>query len=208
MKKKIFIDVETGGLNPKANPLLQLSGEVEIEGETVEEFNFFIAPFEGQIASKKALEVNGLTPEQIKNFMRPQNAFTSFVNLLDRHISKFNKKDKAFFIGYNSRFDEEFTREFFLRNSKTEADAMFGNGYGCYFWTPSIDVMQMAALKLAHIRGELPNFQLRTVCTYLGYDENVNWHDAKADIIATKWLFYKLLKMKRTKEISHRGKVA
>jgi DNA polymerase III epsilon subunit-like protein len=60
-------------------------------------------------------------------------------------------------------------------------------------WTPSIDVMQIAAHKLMDKRGELllPNFKLQTVCKEFGI-EDTQWHDALADIKATIKL-YKLL---------------
>lgn len=188
--KKIFIDVETGGTDHKQNPLLQLSGCVEIDGEEKEFFDHLLKPFDGQIIEDKALEVTGFTREQIATFSDPRTVYNEFLEMLDRHIDKFDKKDKAFFIGYNSRFDEDFLRGFFINNAVTEKDKEFGNYYGSYFWTPSVDVMQLAIFALAKERPSLDNFKLQTVCGYLGYDvANTDWHDAKADIAATKWLF-------------------
>ena len=104
-----------------------------------------------------------------------------------------DKTDKFHVVGYNSRFDEDFFRQFFRNCSETQKDYQYGNGYGSYFWTPSIDVMQIAARKLMGKRGELllPNFKLQTVCKAFGIEET-DWHNALADIKATIQL-YKLL---------------
>lgn len=188
--KKVFIDVETGGTNAKVNPILQLSGEVEIDGVTKEKFNYFIQPFENQVIEDEALDVTGFTREQIrKEFLEPKRVYLMFIEMLNKYIDKFDKKDKSFFVGYNSKFDEEFLREFFINNAETEREKMYGNGYGCYFWTPSVDVMALAIIALAKKRVELENFKLQTVCEYLGYNPKANWHDAQIDIHATKWLF-------------------
>ncbi|OPZ77962.1 MAG: exonuclease I [Alphaproteobacteria bacterium ADurb.Bin438] len=113
--------------------------------------------------------------------------------MLNDYVYKWDKTDKFQFIGYNSRFDEDFLRQFFINNADNDKDKMYGNGYGCYFYTPSLDVMQMAALKLMDNRKDLINFKLETVCNYFGITEE-NWHDAKADIRATKKLFKELLR--------------
>ena len=55
--KILFLDTETGGVNPKESALIQLSGIVRIDKKDVEEFNFFIKPFEGSEVNPKALEV-------------------------------------------------------------------------------------------------------------------------------------------------------
>ena len=63
--KILFLDTETGGVNPKESALIQLSGIVRIDKKDVEEFNFFIKPFEGSEVNPKALEVQGRTLEEL-----------------------------------------------------------------------------------------------------------------------------------------------
>ena len=52
--KILFIDTETGGVNPKESALIQLSGIVRIDKKDVEEFNFFIKPFARSEVNAKA----------------------------------------------------------------------------------------------------------------------------------------------------------
>jgi len=193
--KIIFIDTETGGIDCKTTPLLQISGELEVEGRTVETFDFHLKPYPGQIITDSAVAKTGLTEEIVSAYTDPNEVFIQFVAMLDKYVSKFDKQDKFQFVGYNSGFDVDFIRQFFLNNAKTEKDKEFGNGYGCYFWTPYIDVMQMAAVDLFYKRVTLPNFKLATVWNYYlnSTGQEIQWHDASADIAATKDLFWLLM---------------
>ena len=130
---KIFIDVETGGTDSKVNPLLQLSGIIDHDGKICGEFDFKIKPFKGQVAKKEALEVNKLTVDEILTFHEPLGVFDGLKYLLNGKIDKFDKADKAFFVGYNSRFDEEFLRQFFINCADNEKDKQYGNGFGFLF---------------------------------------------------------------------------
>lgn len=190
--KEVFIDVETGGLDSKVNPILQLSGEIRIDGELKESFDYFMQPFKGELLDEEALKVTGFTIEQIRGFSKPETVFKEFTKLLDKYINKWDKKDKAHMLCYNKGFDESFLREFFIKNSKTEKDREYGNGFGCYF-TYVLCVMQLALFDTLKkgVRHLLKNMKLKTVYEfYFGIDDSINWHDAKADITATRRMFY------------------
>lgn len=182
--KYLWIDTETGGVDCKVNPILQISGIIEIDGIEKENFDFKVKPFEGQKVTKEALEVTGFTVEQIKSdFEEPEKVYADLIGILEKHISKYNKKDKFTFIGYNSRFDMDFLRAFFENNN----DKYFGS----WFFFPPIDVMNLSAYSLANSRDKLTNFKLQTVFEALGLilPSNLTWHDAKADILATKMIY-------------------
>ena len=66
MNKIIFIDTETGGVNPEKASLIQLSGIIRIDKKDVEKFNFYIKPFENSEVNEKALEVQGRTLDELK----------------------------------------------------------------------------------------------------------------------------------------------
>jgi hypothetical protein len=55
--------------------------------------------------------------------------------------------------------------------------------------------MQMAAVDLFYKRVTLPNFRLATVWNYYfnSTGQEIQWHDASADIAATKDLFWLLM---------------
>lgn len=194
MAKIFWLDLETGGVDKKINPVLQISGQIEIDGEVKESFNYFVKPFDGQVIDPEALAVSHINPEDLVTFEEPRQVLNAVKRMMDNYVSFWDKTDKFHLHGYNSRFDEDFFREFFKNCSTTEKEYKYGNGFGSYFWTPSIDVMQIAARELMERRGELllTNFKLKTVCEAFGIGEDFNWHDASVDIEATKQL-YKVL---------------
>ena len=188
MSKLLYLDLETTGLYPWKNAVVQISGEVEIDGETKEKFNLLVCPFAGQIIEDSALKVNGRTREEIKTFDSPLTAFNTFKNILEKYINKWSKTDKFFMVGYNSHsFDSEFLRAFFKRNGEKY--------YGSYFWSAGHDVMLLAAYKLAEERHKMKDFKLLTVARQLGIEvDESRLHDAEYDIEITKAMYKEVIK--------------
>jgi DNA polymerase-3 subunit epsilon len=191
--KYCYIDVETGGVDFKENPLLQIAGIIEIysdEGEITEEekFNYFIKPFDGDKVDPKALAVNELTQEDIDNFDSPKSIFLKFRSLLEKYVDPFNRADKFFFLGYNAiAFDMPFVREFWHKNRD--------NYFGSWFFYPAIDVMALAAEKLKEQRWSMANFKLPTVAKELEITvEKGSLHDALYDIELTREVYKEVIK--------------
>src|SRR5690606_33638182 len=179
--KKIYIDLETTGLNEKYNGVVQLSGEIHINGKLREEFNFLCAPFVTDNIDAKALEVTRRTVEEIQTFERPQLVYTKFTNMLGRYVNKFNRKDKFAFVGYNAEFDMRMLRGWFEKNN----DKYLGS----WFYFLPLCVMHYAAFHLQHKCSELPNYKLNTVCQSMGIEWNEDEaHDALYDIVKTREL--------------------
>lgn len=194
MIKICYIDVETGGTNPEINPVLQLSGKIEINGVAQETFNWFIRCPDNKVLEPSALEVNHLTEEQVRGpeFPTYKEVYTMFVEMLDKYVNRFDKRDKFFFCGYNAHFDDSFMRQFFIDNAEDERAKQYGNFYGSYFWTPVLDVMQLAVFYLILERANLDNFKLNTVYRFIFGDskaDSIKWHDALGDIEATEQIF-------------------
>ena len=183
MAKLLYLDLETTGLYPWKNAVVQISGEVEIDGETKEKFNLLVKPFEGAIIEDSALKVNGRTREELKTFAPGYEIFGQFRSMLEKYISKWSKTDKFFMVGYNSHsFDSEFLRAFFKKNGEKY--------YGSYFWSAGHDVMLLAAYKLAEQRPGMKNFKLMTVAKELGIEvDESRLHDAEYDIEITKAMY-------------------
>ena len=189
--KYCYIDVETGGVDPIENPLLQLSGLIEIvsdKGTTEETFNYHIKPLDSDKVDPEALAVNNLTIEQIAEFTSSKTIYSKFTQMLGRYIDRYDRSDKFFFIGYNSHsFDMPFVREWFNKNK----DPYFGS----YFFYPSIDVMILAAEKLKDQRWSMANFRLATVAKVLGIDvDKGSLHDALYDVELTKKVYMEVIK--------------
>lgn len=197
MIKYLWVDTETTGWDCKQCGLLQVSGYVEIDGEIKNSFDFKIKPHKNALWMQEAIDKTGITPEIAESFMDSSEAFSKFTDILESYVDRYDREDKFFLIGYNVKFDEDFLREWFIREALTEEDKKYGNGFGALFWTPSIDVMNYAAVRTLTSRTNFPNFRLGTVCRTLGIEFNEEEaHNAQFDIQKTRELWH-LLKGKR-----------
>ena len=181
--KILFFDLETTGVLPGKHGIHQLSGEIVIDGETKETFDFKVRPNPKAENTQDALDIAGVTKEQILAYPPMETVFTQFISMLDKYADRFNKKDKFFLAGFNNAsFDNQFLRGWFLQNG----DKYFGS----WFWSNSIDLMVMATPFLASKRAEMENFKLATVAATLGIEISEDkLHNASYDIYLTKAIF-------------------
>jgi DNA polymerase III subunit epsilon len=180
--KLFFCDVETSGVEPKQNAILQISGIISCDN-LGEQFTLRIKPFEGDVIEKEAIEVNMLDPTK---GMEPKEAHRELVKILGRYVDKFKRSDKFFFIGYNASFDNQFLREFFNKAN----DKYFGS----WFFNPALDVMSLALSKLMSKRFAMENFKLPTVAKALGIEFDLDKaHGAEYDVQKTKEMFDKIM---------------
>ncbi len=179
--KYIVIDVETTGLDERKKSLVQLACIVYNNNKLVGSFNEICKAKVGSKTTTNQSIINKAT-------LSYKYMFKFFNSFLDKHINKYDKKDKLFFVAYNSQFDEKFIRQFFKDNGN--------NFYGSYFHNPSICVMRLAAYRLMLNRGKLDDFKLSTVARYLKIRVNdKKLHDAEYDIQITKRVWDKLRKV-------------
>jgi DNA polymerase-3 subunit epsilon len=184
--KTIFFDVETSGPDDKVNGILQLAGTVECDGLPEYKFNYFMKPFDDQAVEISALEANGITLSQIVSFADPFDCYVQFTRMLAKYVDRFEKSDKFTLVGYNSRFDDGFLREWFRR--------CHDKYYGSYFHWPSIDVSNMVAVKYRQVRSQFSNFKLMTVAKHLKIDvDESKAHDAVYDTMITRAVYLKCL---------------
>lgn len=191
MAKFLFLDTETTGVDPQKNGIVQLAAILEINGVEAERFETLIKPWEGCIIEDAALEVSGITREQIQNAPDEREAWRKFTMFLGRHIDKFSKTDKSFLIGYNVNFDDNFMRAL--------ADRVGDRYLGSWKWADCIDVRGMAALKLCEIRHTLPNFKLGTIAEVILGEQQFaqildegGLHNAMTDIVLTREVFHRI----------------
>lgn len=179
--KCLYVDCETTGTIPDIHGLIQMAGALVVDGKMVEQFNLTARPFASDKIEEEALKVNNRSMSEIQSFPDAGKTYRLFTDILGRHIDKFDKKDKAHFVGYNADFDASFIRQFFVKNG----DEYFGS----WFWWPVLDVSKLAGIRLMHCRADLPNFKLMTVAEYLGVitkeDAEKNAHEAMFDIRIT-----------------------
>lgn len=181
--KLLFFDLETTGTLVNRHGIHQISGMVVIDGNVMETFNFYVQPNPKADIVKEALDVAGVTEEQIKSYPPMGDVYREFTAILDKYVSKYDKKDKFFLVGYNNAsFDNQFLRAWFVQNG----DKYFGS----YFWSNSIDVMVLATACLASSRAEMENFKQGVVAKALGIlVDDSRLHDALYDIAVCKAIY-------------------
>lgn len=180
---KIFYDVETTGENPRKHSIHQIAGLVEVDDMVQEKFNIYSRPHPNAILEPAALNVSGVTEEQVLSYPSMTDAKNNFCRILAKYIDKFDKNQKAYLVGFNNRgFDDRFLRMWF-----TLCDDQF---FGSWFWSDSRDTLVLASEYLESRRTSMPNFQLHTVAETLGIPvEKSKLHDARYDVELTRQIY-------------------
>lgn len=175
--KILHLDIESTGIDANKNAIIQLAGAIEINGAIKEEFDIKIRPFPGAVVDPKALEVHGITVDEMMTWPDQHIAHRQFTDILSKYVNKFDREDKFTPCGYAARFDCEFIGAFFNR---------CGDKYwGAWQNWRIIDIMSVVYwLRSLRIVPELINYKLVTVCEYFGIPLP-EAHDALADIRAT-----------------------
>lgn len=185
--KRLFIDTETTGLDETKHGIVQIAGIVDINGSVEEEFDFTLKPIDGTLFETRALEVNGLNMSVINGYKPSETVFHLFRQLIKKYIDQYDTKDKFTFLAYNAPFDVKFVRQWFLNHGDKY--------YGSIFFRYPIDVASIAMEALIDQRPTMKNDKLETVMKMFGVNPEGKLHDARTDIIATREVYYKALKM-------------
>lgn len=109
----IVIDVETSGLTPASDALLEIAAvpiEIDHDGKLVPGtvFSYHVEPFIGANIDQNALAINGIDLEQPLRYAIPEqqalhNMFTKVRKLLEQHQCQ-----RAILVGHNAWFDLAF----------------------------------------------------------------------------------------------------
>ena len=193
MSKLLHLDVETTGLYAPGAGLVQVAGIVEIDGEEVETFDLRCRPFPGDLLNKDALQIIGKTREELAALPDPAETFRELLDVLDRHVDRFDKADKFFMVAYNASFDNEHLRAWWKKCG--------GEYFGAYFWTPPLCVMTLAGIALRPSRPDLPNFKLATVAQAMRITADGDPHDALTDVRLSAGIWRRLLRAAERKGI-------
>lgn len=180
---KIFYDVETTGANPNKHSLHQVAGLIEVDEQVVDEFNIYSRPHPKAILEPEALSICKVTPEDLQGYPAMEDAKTEFCRTIAKYINKYDKRAKAYLVGYNNcGFDDKFLRMWFT---------LCGDNYfGSWFWSDSRDTMVLASEYLESRRPSMSNFQLHTVAQTLGLEvDESKLHDASYDVLLTRQIY-------------------
>ena len=185
MKGRLFLDTETTGLVAQENAIVELAFILEINGRIVAEESWNMKPASGKIIVPEALEVNGITMEDIEKYPSQEVVYKRFLALLDKYINKYDSTDKLYFYAYNAPFDQAFIEQWFKDNNNPY---LFS-----YCAWPWIDVAVLASIYAEHQRTQLENFKLGTVCKSLGIEvDESKLHGGLYDVQLTKMMYERL----------------
>ena len=115
--KICYFDTETTGLNPVTQDMIEIACIIEVDGVVKDEFEVKCQPFDYDTIDMSALEACGTTIEELRTRMMPQEAYKIIINHFGKYINKYNKSDKFFPAGYNTRFDIDFLYNFYKKNN-------------------------------------------------------------------------------------------
>lgn len=192
--KILWCDVETSGLNSIEHDILSIALIAEIDGEIKDSLYFEIQPINWNTVTDEALKINGFTREQLKTFMKPQEALDKIICFLAKYVDRYKKnktmEDKFVMSGYNVRFDSEMFSSWCKK---------LGYKYiGAFIDYHILDIASIVLFLKMHGKLQMEGFKLVNVASKLGMVFAA--HDAKADIETTRKIAYKLLEKIEVKE--------
>lgn len=186
--KILYLDCETAGLDQKQNPITQISGIIEIDGESVREFDFNLCPHPNAVIDPKALEVNHLTHENLLDPGRLEHTavYKKLKSIFLTYIDRYNKEDKFYLMGQNVHFDYGFLLELWKRNND--------DYLGSFIHYHKIDLIALTAtLRIAGVltKEKAPNLKLETLCKLFNLEAQT--HNSIDDIRKTRTIFLRMV---------------
>lgn len=172
MKPLVFLDVETGGLDPKTRPVLQCGIVIPKLNKTLN----VKCRAGGLKVDPAALEINGLTMDDMEdpNRLTQVQGALAVKDFILEHVG-----GRAEVVCHNEKFDGAFIQEWFDRVGVPFRDCFH------YQWECTLKLF----LTLRNRRKiNPPNLKLGTLCKYFGIPLE-NAHDAVADVWATVELY-------------------
>lgn len=187
MTKLLFFDLETTGTMFWKNGIHQIGGIIDINGEEKERFDIRLAPNPKAQVEQAALDVGGVTLEQIQSYQPMEDGYRELVGILSKYVDRFDKKDKMYLVGYNNAsFDNQFLRALFTQCG----DKYFGS----WFYPNCMDVYVMATPFIMDHQKDMENVKLMSVAKQMGIEvDNDRLHDATYDIELTRDIYYKIM---------------
>lgn len=189
MSNKVFwVDLETSGLDEDKNGILQMAGLIEIDGEIRNQFEYLVKPAESLEIDNEALKVNNFTHREIQAHDPENLVFKDFGSLLTKYVDRYDSDDKFFVGGFNVEFDLSFLTEFWYRHNR-------GNNHlGSYInRSMQLDPYRLIPDMVFNDELEYPS-SMKLEYTAKKYMDNAryDWHDAMADVKASRDLYYSL----------------
>ena len=184
MKKVVWLDVETTGLDCRKHGLREVGFIIEIDGVEVDKGVFKINPFTYTTKNVEiddyALEISKVSIEDLESYDSSSYCFKELMKKLVKYVNVNDKNDCFVIAGYNTAFDIGFIKEWFKEMGLLDS-------YKDLFHYKSLDVFSIVfALRYLGLNSA-ENDKLETMCNYFGI--GIEAHNALSDIEATKKLY-------------------
>lgn len=183
--KILWLDMETGGLDPKLHDIVEIAGLVDIDGVVLEEFQFLMQPSMRQRVGLEALTLQGRTLDEVMGHpLTQREGREELMKVMGRYVNKYDRADKFTWAGQNPTFDMGFGQHLW----KTQGDPYFG----AWFDYHPLDLIPL--IVAARLRGyyqNMPNLKLATICQAVGLPP-YRAHCALEDVRATRAAFYQV----------------
>lgn len=174
----MYFDVETTGLDPVKNGIIEFAAIFEEGGKEVERFHIKINPstYDKPVGiDEVALKVNKTSLSDLARYPHSKDGFQKLLSALNR----ISGTSKMIPVGYNSgNFDIPFLKAWFEDN---------GEDYGNWFHYKDIDVFALVKVLKYFKKFQTKDDKLETVCKHFGIE--IDAHNAMSDIEATRELF-------------------
>ncbi|MFN3692069.1 MAG: PolC-type DNA polymerase III, partial [Fervidobacterium sp.] len=167
----VVIDLETTGLNPRSDEIMEIGAVKAKNGEILDEFHTFVKPSK---LNKRSLEITGITEEMLEGAPSIQEVIPNLLEFL---------KDSVI-VAHNADFDVAFLKNNFAK-------------YNIDFNPPYIDTLRLSQ---ALLRSRLKSFSLDKLADYFDLGK-FQHHRALDDAKVTVYVFWKLIELAKKKSI-------
>lgn len=178
----VILDLETGGLDCKINPITEIA-LIAVDSVTFKEitrFQTFVKPYDDLEYEEEALSTTGISRKDISLGMNADELVSVLVSLFSKLTPKGDRgKNFPLIVGHNIGFDIGFLKYLFKRVKKDLADYVYSSGF---------EVMCDDTLLLAKKRWLEGKHTLSACCKRVGVNID-DAHRAMNDVVATKKLY-------------------
>lgn len=159
---KLFTSIKTTGTIPWKHGITEIAILVEKSGKVIDQMYTKMNPGDVEF-DPKALTINNEKIEDIQKYIPQEFAFKHVEEILKKHYSQ---NEKFMIVAYNAPFVYDFILNMFKRYGVTVNESgEQHNRFFDYFYSPALDVMQLANIAMLDIRPTIPDFKFNTICT-------------------------------------------
>lgn len=158
---KLFTSIKTTGTIPWKHGITEIAILVESNGKVIDQMYTKMNPGDVEF-DPKALTINNEKTEDIQKYIPQEFAFKHIEEILKKHYSQ---NEKFMIVAYNAPFVYDFILNMFKRYGVTVNESgEQHNRFFDYFYSPALDVMQLANIAMLDIRPTIPDFKFNTIC--------------------------------------------